>query len=254
MFLNLRGQRFVIFLLMKRGLFVDDIPKDADIIYVTPSHQFPLGVLMSAERRQALLEFAAMHDIVIIEDDYDSELRFSGQPIDALKTIDRHEVVFYLTSLSKIMFPDVKTGIVIPPKWAKSAFVAAKMQSDWSNPLYTQLALTKFISDGTLYKYQRKMKRIYKQRFDCLLSSMNDYPQWIKRVFASHAGVHLCVELQEHVDAYALANSAIEREVFVSSLKHFKPDMSGLNALVFGFGKVSTSTIPEGLTHLFERE
>jgi GntR family transcriptional regulator/MocR family aminotransferase len=236
----------------EKGILVHQIPKDVSIIYVTPSHQFPMGVLLSAERRMALLEFAAKNGIIIIEDDYDSELRFTGQSIDALKMNDVCDVVFYLTSLSKIMFPDIKTGLVIPPKWARSAFLAAKMQSDWSNPQYIQGALAKFIGYGDLYKYQRKMKRIYKKRFDCLNATLMKYPDIVKRVFVSQAGVHLCAELHEHIDAQVLASSALHMGVYVSSIKQYVMHDSTLNGLIFGFGQIEISRIPEGVSKLFK--
>jgi GntR family transcriptional regulator/MocR family aminotransferase len=236
----------------EKGIVVDKIPKDVNLIYVTPSHQFPTGVLLSAQRRMALLKLAAENDIIIIEDDYDSELRFSGQPIDALKMNDVYDVVFYLTSLSKIMFPDIKTGVAIPPNWARNAFLAAKMQSDWSNPQYIQGALATFISNGDLYKYQRKMKRIYKRRFDCLNATLLKYPDVIKNIYMSQAGVHLCIELHDNFCAQDLSLSAIDKDVHVSSIQYFDPVSSNINGLVFGFGKIETSRIPEGISRLFQ--
>lgn len=142
------------------GMVVEQIPRDARLVYVTPSHQFPLGVVMSKRRRAALLAFAARHDSVILEDDYDSDFRFSGRPLDALQTMDRHQRVFYVGTLSKSLFPGVRLGFIVAPVWAVDALVAAKHRADWHTDLVAQEALAGFIGEGHLIRHVRRMHRV----------------------------------------------------------------------------------------------
>ena len=130
------------------GLVVERIPREARIVYVTPSHQFPLGCAMSARRRAALLDFAAARDAVVVEDDYDGEFRFGGRPLDALQTLDRAERVFYVGTFSKSLFPSIRLGFVVAPPWAQAALIAAKRAADWHSPVIEQDTLAAFIARG----------------------------------------------------------------------------------------------------------
>src|SRR5687767_3475873 len=113
------------------GLVVDKLPPDARVVYVTPSHQFPSGVSMSLARRLALLEWASKRGAAIIEDDYDTEFRFAARPLDSLQSLDRHGVVLYVGTFSKVLFPAVRIGFVVAPDPIKRAIVVARELTDW---------------------------------------------------------------------------------------------------------------------------
>ena len=123
---------------------------------MTPSHQYPLGVRLSLARRTALLELARARGAVVIEDDYDGEFRLEGQPLDALKTLDHAQSVFYVGTFSKSLFPGLRIGFVIVPPWARHALVGAKQQTDWNTPPTTQEALSGFIAGGHLARHVRQ--------------------------------------------------------------------------------------------------
>jgi GntR family transcriptional regulator / MocR family aminotransferase len=146
------------------GLVVSAIPKATRLIYVTPSHQFPLGMPMSLARRRALLTWAEQRNALIIEDDYDSEFRFEGRPLDPLQTLDTTGRVIYVGSFSKVMLPALRLGFLIAPASLRGALRTAKQLTDWHGEIPTQAALARFIDDGLLARHIRRVAREYAAR------------------------------------------------------------------------------------------
>ncbi len=132
------------------GIDVAAIPATADMVYVTPSHQYPLGMPMSLARRMALLAWAERSGGVIVEDDYDSEFRFAGRPAEPLQSLDRGGRVCYVGSFSKVMLPTLRLGFVIAPPALRGALRKAKAASDWHTNVPDQAALARFIASGAL--------------------------------------------------------------------------------------------------------
>ena len=231
------------------GLVVERLPRNARIIYVTPSHQFPLGPAMSARRRAQLLEFARRHRAVVIEDDYDGEFRFGGRPLDALQTLDRDACVFYVGTFSKSLFPTLRLGYVVAPPWARAALVAAKRNADWHCPVAEQDTLAAFISEGHLARHVRKIRRIYASRRDLLLQTLErDFQPWFKPL-PSVAGLHLTALARTQVDVETLVERARHEEVGVQSVHGFYAGRSK-PGLVFGYGAIDAAGIRAGLHRL----
>lgn len=230
------------------GIVVEAIPTTVKIIYLTPSHQFPLGVAMSARRRAALLDFAQAYDVSVIEDDYDSEFRFGEQPLDALQTQDRGNNVFYVGTFSKTMFADLRTGFVVMPLWAKEAMVTAKLLNDWYNPLLPQEALATFINQGHLGRHIRKVRKLYKIRYETLLEALTFYCKDLLRPIPIHAGVHLSALLADHYNAQHIATAAKQAGVSVRTLGDFTHEKPEVNGLVFGFGCIDAKDINQGVS------
>jgi GntR family transcriptional regulator/MocR family aminotransferase len=232
------------------GMLVDRLPRQARVVCVTPSHQFPLGSAMSMSRRMALLQFARENDTVVIEDDYDCEFRFDGRPLDALQTIDRHESVFYVGTFSKSMFPEIRLGFIVAPAWALEALVAAKQDCDLLSPFLAQHALAAFISEGHLARHIRKMRSVYAQRRGRLLDGLQrDFAQWLCPI-PSFAGLHVGALLRQSEDAEEVVKRALERGVGVSSVGRYclgRPDIQGL---IFGYGAIGERAIADGLSEL----
>src|SRR5262249_19306421 len=130
----------------EEGIVVKKLPADAQVGCVTPSHQFPLGSVMSWRRRAALLELAYAPNAVMLEDDCGGEMRFGGRPLDALESLDRMESVFYIGTFSKSLFPGIRLGFVVAPRWARLALGAAKQCADMHSAVIEQDALAAFIS------------------------------------------------------------------------------------------------------------
>ena len=143
------------------------------MICVTPSHQFPLGVVMSPRRRAALLDFAQANRAVVIKDDYDGEFRFGGRPLDALRTLDRDGSVFYVGTFSKSLFPALLLGFVMAPSWAR-ALVRAKQLTDWQAPSGARYA-GRVYRGGPFARHVRKMRKVYGDRRTALLEALARY-------------------------------------------------------------------------------
>jgi GntR family transcriptional regulator/MocR family aminotransferase len=234
-----------------QGLVVDAIPDDTRLVYITPSHQFPLGVRMSLARRTQLLDWAREREVVIVEDDYDTEFRYAGRPLEPLHTLDRDCRVVYLGSLSKVMLPTLRLGFAVVPSSLRDAVVAAKFTADWHSPLPTQAALAEFVADGTLARHIRRMRGVYAERHrlvaDALAGPLSPYLETVP----SAAGLHLSALLR--------SGSPRQERDFRQRARALGVEMFGLAGfgirerragLVIGYGMISADRLPEALTRL----
>ena len=244
------GARLVSVPVDGEGIRVDRLPRSTKVICVTPSHQFPLGVHLSLPRRSALLDFAQAHGAVIIEDDYDGEFRFAGKPLDALKTLDHAQTVFYIGTFSKSLFPSLRLGFVIAPGWALHALVAAKQLTDWNAPLVAQDVLTAFIAEGHLARHVRKMRRIYSERHDILQSAIERFCSRKLEVVGIGAGLHLAALLNGSVSATALIERAQAAGIRLHALQKFAAADHKAEGLVFGYGAIESQQIGDGVRQL----
>jgi GntR family transcriptional regulator/MocR family aminotransferase len=229
------------------GLRVDRLPQDAKLVFVTPSHQFPMGVHLSPARRRALLDFARAKGAVIVEDDYDGEFRYLGKPLDALQTLDRHGAVFYVGTFSKSMFPALRLGFVIAPPWARAALAAAKQLSDWHAPIMTQDTLAAFIAEGHLARHVRKMRKIYGERREVLQAALERFCGGRLRVVGIGAGLHLASQLDPSVATAGLIDRAREAGVALDPMQRFAIGRRKADGLVFGYGAISAGRIIDGV-------
>jgi GntR family transcriptional regulator/MocR family aminotransferase len=232
------------------GIKVDRLPRDTKVIFVTPSHQYPLGVRLSLARRTALLEFARAHDAVIVEDDYDGEFRYAGKPLDALQTLDRGQSVFYVGTFSKSMFPALRMGFVIAPPWARNALVAAKQLCDWHAPLVAQDILTAFIAEGYLARHVRKMSKIYSERSEILQNALERLCGEHLRVVGIGAGLHLAAHLTHSISASALIERARGAGIWLSDWQLFAAKARRTEGLIFGYGAIHSKNIPDAIRRL----
>jgi GntR family transcriptional regulator/MocR family aminotransferase len=234
----------------EEGLVVERLPANVNVVCVTPSHQFPLGVPMSARRRASLLEYAHSRGAVIIEDDYDAEFRFGGRPLDALQTLDRAESVFYVGTFSKSLFPALRLGFTVAPGWAQRALGAAKHYADWSCSPLGQETLAAFINEGHLARHVRRMRRLYGKRRGLLLEGLqSELSSWLEPI-PNAAGLHLTAFTKGSLDGERLAAEAREREVGVVSLDRFGFGKRSRSGLVLGYGAVDESSIVGGIARL----
>ena len=232
------------------GLMVDSLPTDVRVICVTPSHQYPSGVAMSPRRRAALLDAAQARGAVVIEDDYDSEFRFAGRPLDALQTLDRTGCVFYVGTFSKSLFPALRLGFVAAPSWARSALVTAKQIADWHAPVLAQDTLAAFITEGHLARHVRKMRKIYDERRTVLLRALSRH--WGERLepIPSDAGLHLSARLVAAIPADPLIAKAAQAGIGLYALGGRTTARPRPNGLVFGYGMIVAGRIDEAIRQL----
>ena len=234
------------------GILVDAIPADADVICVCPSHQFPLGITLSPARRGELISLARKRGALIIEDDYDGEFRFAGGALEALRTAEAAELVFYVGTFSKCMLPALRLGYIAAPAWAMPTLVAAKNCMDWHSPVPIQTSVAAFTAEGHLTRHVRKMREIYRRRRHALIETLTqELAEWLQPV-PSFYGMHVAAIARPGVDTEAAAAAAARAGVRIHTLTRYflgEPDRSGM---VFGYGAADLPQIAQGLRKLRE--
>jgi GntR family transcriptional regulator/MocR family aminotransferase len=230
------------------GIIVERIPRSARVICVTPSHQFPMGYVMSMRRRAALLEFARRNGAIVVEDDYDGEFNHTGRPLDALQTLDRSQSVVYVGTFSKCLFPALRLGFVVVPDWARQAVIAAKQRSDWHAALPTQDALAAFVAEGHLMRHIRKMRGLYRERRNTLIRALERLPE--VEVMPAETGLHVTVLLPGRKSAARIAAAAANDRIRVHSLDWYGLSDKRPNGLVCGLGLIPTQRIDAGVRRL----
>jgi GntR family transcriptional regulator / MocR family aminotransferase len=228
------------------------IPEAARLIYVTPSHQFPIGTPMSLQRRTALLAWAAKRNAVIIEDDYDSEFRFGGRPLDPLQNMDRGGRVIYVGSFSKVMLPTLRLGFLIAPASLQAALRTAKQLTDWRGELPIQAALARFIDEGLLARHIRKAMREYATRHARIAEAIQrNFDAWL-RLIPSAAGLHVAAIKAPGVslDLARVVKHAEAWGVLVRTLADFSAETPAQEGIVIGYGAIPTAKVDEGLKRL----
>jgi GntR family transcriptional regulator/MocR family aminotransferase len=236
----------------EEGLVVDGIPRRVRTVYVTPSHQYPLGVAMTLRRRRALLAWAQRHSAAVIEDDYDSEFRFGGRPLEPLRTLDTDGHVIYVGSFSKTLLPGARLGFIAAPRSLRSALHKAKSVADWHTPTLEQLALARFIDDGAFARHIRKVNRVYHQRHDLILNILRrDFADHLEPI-PSDTGLHVsAVARKASVQQIAtIAERARAVGVAIQVLAFFSVSDKPRSGIVLGYGGVPTARIEEGLHRL----
>ncbi len=234
------------------GIDVTAIPAAARLVYTTPSHQFPLGTPMSLARRAALLAWADRHDAVVIEDDYDSEFRFSERPLEPLQSLDRSGRVIYVGSFSKTLLPMLRLGFMVAPASLQAALGTAKQLTDWHGEPFAQGALARFIDDGLLARHVRRATREYGARHELIVTTLaRDFAGWLQPV-PSAAGLHLSARRtpDSPVDLDLTLRRAQEAGVVVNPLAGYYGDGPGEAGLVIGYGAIPPDRIVEGLRRL----
>ncbi len=233
------------------GLSVADLPAEARLVYVTPSHQFPLGTPMSLARRGALLAWAARHGAVVVEDDYDSEYRFSDRPLEPLQSLDRDGRVVYVGSFSKTLAPMLRLGFVVAPASLQPALRMAKRLADWHGELPSQAALARFIDEGQLARHVRRANRVYAERRERVLAGLDKHLAGRLAPVPAAAGLHLCavVPPDADVDIDRVVRRAEAAGVGFQPLSDFCGD-APRPGLVLGYGAIPTDRIDEGIATL----
>jgi GntR family transcriptional regulator / MocR family aminotransferase len=182
---------------------------DARLAYVTPSHQYPLGVAMSLARRLALLDWAGRADAWLLEDDYDSTYRYAGRPLAALQGLDRDGRVVYLGTFSKVLFPGLRLGYVVVPPDLVEAFAAARALVDRHPPALDQLVLADFMAEGHFGRHLRRTRALYAERQATLVEEAGRHLDGRLEVAPAEAGMHLVGWLPAgHDDRHASARAA----------------------------------------------
>src|ERR1700758_275939 len=195
--------------------------KGARLVYVTPAHQYPLGVSMSLRRRLALLEWARRSGTLIFEDDYDSEYRYSGRPAPALQGLDRSGVVIFAGSFSAVLFPALRLGYLVVPDEMVDVFAAAESVSTHHPPLLEQAILCDFITEGHFARHIRRMRELYAERLTVLLESAREMLADVLEISTVEAGLQTVGWLKRGIRAERVGELAAKRDLEIVPLSHY---------------------------------
>lgn len=222
----------------------------ARMVYVTPSHQFPLGVNMSLGRRLQIIAWARKENAIIFEDDYDSEFRYAARPIPALQGLDDNGVVVFAGSFSKVLFPALRLGYVVVPEDLVGRFEAAKSITTRHAQLLDQAVLTDFIAEGHFARHLRRMRQVYAERLSVLMRGAEEELAGVLTIPRVDAGLQTVGWLARGFDALRVAAEAAKRSVEVTALQHFSHGNVARRGLQIGFAAVDSNEIRRGLREL----
>jgi GntR family transcriptional regulator/MocR family aminotransferase len=247
------GARMVPVRVDERGLDVDAgirAAPAARLVYVTPSHQFPLGVTMSAERRLALLSWAERANAWIIEDDYDSEFRYVGRPLAALQGLDAHDRVVYVGTLNKVMFPSLRLAYVVLPPSLVEAVRRARQWHDGHASAMTQAVMADFITAGHFGQHIRTMRGAYQERRDALCAAIANHAAGRITLGVSDAGMHVAAWLPRGTDVPALRERAATKHLYLRDIATYYARRPPQPGLVLNFGSSPPTAIRGGVATL----
>ncbi len=206
------------------------------LIYTTPSHQYPTGAVMSLPRRQQLLGIASAHNAWILEDDYDSEFRFSGPPLSSLAGLDQEQRVLYMGSFSKVLYPGLKLGYLVVPKRLVTPFKQAHYDLNRPGQMPLQAALAEFIEMGHFASSLRRARHSYAERRHCLLEALQPCLGSRADISGAEQGLHLCLRLPTEIDDKALALRIGDMGMTVRALSAYCLQRTDARGLVIGYG------------------
>jgi GntR family transcriptional regulator / MocR family aminotransferase len=215
------------------------------IIYTTPSHQYPKGMVMSYGRRRLLLDYAENSNAWIIEDDYDSEFRFEGRPISSLQGMDEHGRVLYLGTFSKVMYPGIRLGYMVIPPQLVNAFKNGLYELQRPGQVMIQAALADFIEEGHFASHIRRLRQMYGERRRLLQASLASVANVGARLSLVDSGLHLVVEFDAHVDDVRVAELAAELGLRVYPLSNYCIGEQREKGLIIGYAYAATEQITQ---------
>lgn len=221
----------------------------AKLVYVTPAHQFPLGVTMSLRRRLELLEWARESGALIFEDDYDSEYRYAGRPIPAMQGLDRSGVVIFSGSFSDVLFPALRLGYVVIPLDLMEAFTAAESSSTHHPPLMEQAILADFIGEGHFARHIRRMRELYAERLGAFLEAAHERLAGLLEIPPVEAGLQTVGWLKGRITGEQAAVAAARHEVEVVPLSRYARARTS-KGLLLGFAAVDVPELRSGVERL----
>ncbi len=224
--------------------------KKARLAYVTPSHQSPTGVIMSLERRLQLIDWAVSKNAWIVEDDYDSEFRYRGQPLAALQGLVKNAPVLYMGTFSKVLAPGLRLGYLVVPEELMETFSRGRRSVDTHSPIPLQAAMHMFIDEGHFTTHIRRMRSLYSDRQNLFLQAAKKYLGNVVQLSPSDSGMHLVGKISSQQDDQALSIAAQEAGFLVPALsQHYlgKPDQQGL---IFGYACVPSEEMDNKVEQL----
>lgn len=222
----------------------------AKMIFTSPSHQFPLGGTLSLSRRMALLDWASKNNMWIFEDDYNSEFRYTGQPIQALQGLDKQQRVIYAGSFSKMMFPGFHLGFLVIPQSLVESFKIAKYYADTRTPYLEQTILSAFISEGHYARHVRRIRKACYERQQVMIEAIELYLPAVMSAKPSDSGIHIVCWLSEGIDESYMIGQCRKVGLGAQPLSRYCQTPHTRQAILLGFAAHSPAEIVDGVKKL----
>lgn len=223
--------------------------RQARAALVTPSHQYPLGVTMSASRRLQLLDWAQRIGAWVIEDDYDSEFRYESLPVTSLQGLDHHARVIYIGTFSKVLFPSLRLGYVVIPADLVERFLAVRFAFDIGPPNFHQAVLADFIGEGHFSRHVRRMRAVYGERRSALMRSLREEFGEAAQILGAEAGMHLSAVFRGINDC-KIADRAAAQKLWLTPLSRLYIGKPARQGFLLGFGSTPVEEIPGAIRKL----
>jgi len=250
--LRAAGARLVAVPVDRDGIVTAELPREARVAFVTPSHQFPTGAILPVGRRLALLEWARRADAVIVEDDYDGEFRYEGQPVESLQGLDGEGRVIYVGTFSRTMFSALRMGYLIAPARLIAALTAAKWMSDRHTAMLEQETLAEFISTGMYERHLRRVRRRNAGLREALLGAVRKYLGESVEVSGDGAGTHVVLWPRGSVREREGIEEAAAKGVGIYGISRYFLGRAGRVGFMLGYGSLGEREIREGVKLLGE--
>jgi GntR family transcriptional regulator / MocR family aminotransferase len=219
-------------------------------VFLTPGHQFPLGMAMTLERRMEVLKWAARTGAFIIEDDYDSEYRFEGLPVPALQGLDQGSNVIFVGTFTKILFPSLRLGYIVLPTSLVDVFASFRKGSDFRSSGFDQAVLAEFITEGHLGRHLRRMRNLYARRLEAMVDYGNRYLKGILEIQDPKAGLYTAAFLQNGMASREAESIASERGLETRAMDRFTQRPHDPKGLLLGFAAFEEKAIRTGIIQL----
>jgi GntR family transcriptional regulator/MocR family aminotransferase len=231
------------------GVRVDGLDRTrADAVVLTPSHQWPTGAVLSAERRAAVLRWARERRVLVVEDDYDAEYRYDRAPIGAMQGL-APDLVAYAGTASKTLAPGLRLGWLVLPARLVDAVAAAKQRADRGSPVLDQLAFADFLDRGEFDRHLRRMRPLYRRRRDTLLAALREHTPALEPAGIA-AGLHLVAYLPDGTDEAAVVGAAARRGLTLHGLAPYRIAGDGRPGLIFGYATLDERALDAGIRGL----
>ncbi|MFA6930470.1 MAG: PLP-dependent aminotransferase family protein, partial [Lentisphaeria bacterium] len=219
-----------------------------DVVHITPSHHFPLGVIMPIQQRLALLNLAEQLDFYIIENDYDCEFRFGGRPIPALKSLNKSERVIYINTFAKTLAPSLRISYMVLPQPLLEKYDRDFSFYSCTVPGFEQYVMSRFMSEGHFSRHLNRMKSIYKIKHNMLLHALENSAFGNNlRITGKNVGLHFLLQLSSGLSEKEMLERALQRGIQLTGLADFYSQKKGIpcSTVVIGFARLADQAIPE---------
>lgn len=237
----------------ENGIIVSKLPQEAQVcaVYSTPSHQFPTGGTLSVSRRYELLEWAHQNDAFIIEDDFDSELRYYSKPIPSLQSIDSNDSVIYIGTFSKALSPSIRMGYMILPPLLLRSYLETYEDYNSTVPLLNQYVVARLIETGQYDRHVRRLNHVFRRRLESFLTELADVKNKLE-LSSNGTGQYFLLKFSQQAEQSILIEKALEQGVKVYPTMQFWRDKAACppNTLFLGFSKIALEDIPDCVKRL----